>query len=70
MDADHSKTLSTLAIVAWRSLGRSIDQQWVDWAVSMLEKGHDSYHLRILAGEPPPSINLICGLSSILCLMS
>lgn len=54
MDADHSKTLSTLAIVAWRSLGRSIDQQWVDWAVGMLEKGHDSYHLRILAGEPPP----------------
>ena len=26
----------------------------VDWAVSMLEQGHDSQHLRILAGEIEP----------------
>ena len=45
---------STTEILARRSLNRSIDQRWVEWAVAMLETGHDSPHLRMLAGALPP----------------
>jgi hypothetical protein len=45
---------STREILALRALGRPIDERWVDWAVSMLQAGHDTPHLAILAGEMPP----------------
>lgn len=45
---------STKEILAWRVLNRPIDQTWIDWAVSMLQTGHDSLHLAILAGEMEP----------------
>ena len=46
--------LSTNEILVHRALNRIVDGQWIEWAASMLEKGLDSYHLRILAGETPP----------------
>ncbi|MDP4175923.1 MAG: hypothetical protein Q8933_18240 [Bacteroidota bacterium] len=46
--------LSTKAILAFRSLGRDIDEQWVDWAVSMMLQNYDTPHLNILAGISPP----------------
>jgi hypothetical protein len=45
---------STKEILAWRVLNRSINESWVDWAVSMLQAGHDTLHLAILAGETEP----------------
>ena len=45
---------STREILAWRVLNRPIDQSWIDWAVSMLQAGHDTTHLAILAGMTPP----------------
>lgn len=45
---------STQEILAWRALNRSVDESWVDWAVSMLEAGHDTRHLAILAGMTEP----------------
>jgi len=45
---------STTEVLARRALNRSIDQRWVQWAVAMLETGHDSPHLRMLAGALPP----------------
>jgi len=45
---------STKEILAWRALNRSVDESWVDWAVSMLETGHDMLHLAILAGATEP----------------
>jgi hypothetical protein len=45
---------STKEILAWRVLNRSINESWVDWAVSMLQAGHDTLHLAILAGEAEP----------------
>jgi len=45
---------STTEILARRALNRSIDQRWVEWAVAMLEAGHDTAHLRMLAGALPP----------------
>jgi len=46
--------LTTKEILAFRSLNRPIDKNWIDWAVTMLEKGHDTKHLCILAGESTP----------------
>jgi hypothetical protein len=45
---------STPEILAWRALNRSVDESWVDWAVSMLQAGHDTLHLAILAGMTEP----------------
>ena len=45
---------STAELVALRSLNRSVDSRWVDWAVFLLMEGQDTPHLRILAGEVPP----------------
>lgn len=45
---------STKEILAYRALNRDVDENWVEWAVSMLEQGYDTPHLRILAGESPP----------------
>jgi hypothetical protein len=45
---------STKEILAWRVLNRSVNESWVDWAVSMLQGGHDTLHLAILAGATEP----------------
>lgn len=45
---------STKAILAFRSLERDIDEQWVDWAVSMMLQNYDTPHLNMLAGISPP----------------
>ena len=46
--------VSTAEVVALRSLRRSIDQPFVDWAIGMLTDGRDTPSLRVLAGESPP----------------
>jgi hypothetical protein len=45
---------STMQILALRALRRSCGEECVAWAVSLLERGHDSRSLRILAGMTPP----------------
>lgn len=45
---------TTAEVVALRSLGRTIDEVFVAWAVGMLEVGRDSPSLRVLAGESAP----------------
>lgn len=45
---------STTAILAYKSLNRDVDKEWIDWAVEMLMNGFDSEHLVILAGISPP----------------
>jgi hypothetical protein len=45
---------STKEILAWRVLNRSVNESWIDWAVSMLQAGHDTLHLAILAGATEP----------------
>ena len=45
---------STSKILAFKVLDRSIDSQWVDWALEMMSVGFDSEHLTILAGETFP----------------
>lgn len=49
--------LTTTAILAYRALNRSIDEKWMDWATSMLERGYDTPHLRMLAGELNPNLS-------------
>jgi len=44
----------TSEILLYRALGRSVDEDWVNWALAMLEEGYDTPHLRMLAGELPP----------------
>lgn len=46
--------MTTSQILLYRALSRSVDEHWVSWAVTMLEQGYDTPHLRILAGELPP----------------
>ncbi len=45
---------STYEILALKVLNRSVDNTWIDWAIKMLQSGHDTEHLLILAGEAPP----------------
>ncbi len=45
---------STAEILAFKVLNRDIDGAWIDWASEMLLAGHDTKHLRILAGEHEP----------------
>lgn len=47
-------TPGTVELLAMRKLGKSVDERWVAWAVSMLVEGQDTPALRILAGEAPP----------------
>jgi len=46
--------VSTSEIVARTSLGESVDQRWVEWASDLLEAGHESKALGMLAGALPP----------------
>ncbi|HEX7904411.1 MAG TPA: hypothetical protein VF487_11060 [Chitinophagaceae bacterium] len=45
---------STYKILALKSLHRSVDEKWAEWAIDMLTTGFDSEHLRILAGIEKP----------------
>ena len=45
---------STYKILAWTFLERLIDDEWVIWAVNMMEAGFDTEHLVELAGASPP----------------
>ena len=47
--------LSTKAIFGKRALYQLPASDYVDWAVEMLVRGHDSDSLRILAGLGPPA---------------
>ncbi|EHQ30080.1 hypothetical protein [Mucilaginibacter paludis] len=44
---------STYQILAYKVLGQSIDDEWVNWAVEMLQAGFDTESLTILAGVSP-----------------
>ena len=46
--------VTTARILANKALQNACGRECVDWAVSMLEAGADTPHLRILAGELPP----------------
>jgi hypothetical protein len=46
--------VSTGEIVASRALERQCGEDCIDWALSMLVDGHDSRHLRMLAGRVEP----------------
>ena len=46
--------VSTTQILARRSRQLSCGAECVDWAIGMLEEGHDSPSLRILSGLTPP----------------
>lgn len=46
--------ITTARILVDRALLKLCGQECVDWAVSMLEKGHDGHNLAILAGMSPP----------------
>jgi hypothetical protein len=46
--------MTTSEVLLYRALDLPVDKNWVDWALTMLEAGHDTPHLRILAGELPP----------------
>jgi uncharacterized membrane protein YqjE len=35
-------------------LNRDIDEEWIDWAIEMIENGYDTEHLIILAGITKP----------------
>jgi len=41
-------------LLAERALDKPPSEAWVQWAVSQLSAGHDTPHLRILAGESAP----------------
>ena len=45
---------STAEILAYKTLNRDVDKNWIDWAVEMLMAGFDTEHLIILAGESEP----------------
>ena len=45
---------STVEILAFKVLNRTINVAWVDWALDMMTVGFDTEHLRILAGEREP----------------
>jgi hypothetical protein len=47
-------SMHTSQILLYRALHRRIDGEWIDWAGAMLQKGYDTPHLRMLAGESPP----------------
>ena len=45
---------TTVEILARKMLERRCGQECVDWAIGMLERGHDSRSVEILAGLVPP----------------
>lgn len=45
---------STYEVIALKTLRRSFDHRWIDWAVNMLIAGFETEHLIELAGESPP----------------
>nr|WP_298891611.1 hypothetical protein [uncultured Acinetobacter sp.] len=45
---------TTVEILAFKALNRSIDQFWVNWAIDMLTAGYDTEHLKMLAVEIQP----------------
>lgn len=46
--------ITTAPILADKALQRTCGQECVDWAVSMLEQGHDNPGITMLAGLSPP----------------
>jgi hypothetical protein len=46
---------STDEVLALRKLGRTVDERFAEWAISLLMEGQDTPALRVLAGESPPS---------------
>ena len=46
----HSMRISTEAIWGLRAMRKCRAEHYADWAITMLEAGHDSKHLRVLAG--------------------
>ena len=41
---------STYEILAYKALNWGFGELWIDWAIEMVENGHESEHLLILAG--------------------
>src|SRR5262245_9133475 len=51
---DLMTKISTAHILADKALQESCGQNCVDWAITMLEQGHDGHNLMMLAGMLPP----------------
>lgn len=50
----HPLPFSIYSMLANKVLGRSIDDNWQDWAIEMMEAGFESDHLFMLAGMSKP----------------
>lgn len=48
------QVLSTFKIIKNKVLNSDIDESWVDWAIEMIEAGHESINLYELAGITRP----------------
>ena len=46
--------VSTACIQTRRVIQATCGQECIDWAISLLEAGHDSHYLRLLIGMSPP----------------
>lgn len=46
--------VTTAYIQTLKFLQKSCGQECVDWAIGLLEEGHDSHYLRLLIGMAPP----------------
>ncbi len=46
--------VTTNRILAEKALQKTCAQQCVDWAINLLEPGHDGYYVAMLAGQVPP----------------
>lgn len=53
-DKNPMTKVTTAQILVDRTLNQLCEQRCVDWAISMLEEGHDGDWLRMLAGKIPP----------------
>jgi hypothetical protein len=51
---DILKVFSTYKILKSKLLNRDVDEEWVDWALEMMEAGYKSVNLHILAGITRP----------------
>jgi hypothetical protein len=47
---------STYEVLAFKSLNRDVTESWIEWALQMIFRGHETEHLIILAGKSAKSL--------------
>jgi len=45
---------STYEILGFKALNRDVNESWIEWALQMIFRGHETEHLIILAGISKP----------------